>query len=352
MSYLIADTILRFGSRADWKEASFSDYTTQRGNPIELPNTLRGSYIDYIIQLGLDPITSGIHLYSYFDIIYNQIWLAFKRLDVGLITNDKYFNFYIWNAYLTNRNLTEILRQNLDGVYLTSDITGLFKPTQEKQTQIKVTMEGSPVINGDFVFKFDIEDHTLNITGLRVVPMPLTQFISDNFVFKLSYSFATAINMFLKEQRRLLVDKPLRSLNGTVILEQLGASNIINLLDKFGGRLCACSIPFEKLTAVASNLQGLKNIYVNETLTQYTEIDSCSLLLIYFKNTGKASCYEIESINKANKLVVLKTPVIENSPRADIELYPAVFSIIENATENVKIGKYALADVSIQEVYN
>lgn len=351
MSYIIPEIILRYSSNI-FDEVNFYDYTTQKGNPIETPNTLRGSYIDYTIQLGIDPTIEGIRKYSFFDVIYNQIWLAFRKLDVGLISNDKYFNFYIWNAYFTDINLIEILRQNLDGVYLTSNITGLFKPTQEKQTQIKVTVDGSPVINGDFIFRFDIEDDILHIPGLRVVPMPITQYISDSFVFKISYSLAIAVNMFLKEQRRLLVDKPLRKIDGTVILEQLGASNVINLLDKFGGRLCACSIPFEKLTPVASNLQGLKNIYVNETISQYSEIDSCGLLLIYFKNTGKASCYEIESINKENKLIVLKTPIIESCPRQDIELYPAMFSIIESASETVKIGKYALADISIQEVYN
>jgi hypothetical protein len=352
MSYLIANYEQFMLSSPLWYQCEWNDWTYFGSNPIQQGQALTGAYKENILFLGIDPIKPAERAKSMFEIIYFQIWLMYKNLDVGLITMTKYYDFYIWNAYFSNVNLTNIEKIDLDGLYYTDDITGIFSPLQEKDTLIKVSQEGSPIIDGHFAHIFDVDIYYLYISGLRVIPIPLTHFICDRLNFKLSFSIAVAVNMFLKEQRRLLVDKPLKSVNGSIFIDRLGSSNIINLLDQYGGRIVACSIPFEKLTPVAENLYGLKNIYVEENISQYSEIDTCPLLLVYYKDTGKAYCYEIINIDKSNKLITLKLPIDRQSLKNNIELYPAFFAIIESVTNTAKIGKYTIADVSFQEVYN
>jgi len=352
MSYLIANYEQFMLSSPYWYQCEWNDWTYYGSNPIQQGQVLTGSYEEIILNLGIDPTKPAKIAKSMFEIIYFQVWLMYNNLDVGLITMTKYYDFYIWNANFSNVNLIEIQKIGLDNIYYTDDIIGLFSPLQEKDTLIKILFEGSPVINGYFSHLFDVGNYDLYISGLRVLPIPMTHFICDKVNFKLSFSIAVAVNMFLKEQRRLLVDKPLRNLSGSIFFDRLGSSNIMNLLDQYGGRICACSIPFEKLTPVAENLFGLKNIYVEEDISQYSEIDTCPLLLVYYKDKGIAYCYEISNIDKSNKLITLKLPIDKQSLKNNIELYPAFFAIIESVTNNAKIGKYTIADVSFQEVYN
>lgn len=352
MSYLIANYEQFMLSSPYWYQCEWNDWTYSGSNPIQQGQVSTGTYKENPFILGIDPTKPAKRANSMFEIIYFQIWLMYNNLDVGLITMTKYYDFYIWNAYLSNVNLTKIEKISPDGIYYTDDITGIFSPLQEKDTLIKISQEGPPVINGYFAHIFDVGNYDLYISGLRVLPIPLTHFICDRLNLKWSFTIAVAVNMFLKEQRRLLVDKPLRSLNGSIFFDRLGSSNIMNLLDQYGGRICACSIPFEKLTPAVENLFGLKNIYVEEDLSQYSEIDTCPLLLVYYKDTGRAYCYEISNIDKSNKLITLKLAIDRQSIKNNIELYPAFFAIIESVSNTAKIGKYTIADVSFQEVYN
>jgi hypothetical protein len=296
---------------------------------------------------------SGLKASEMYDIFYNQIWLSLTKIDAGLISTDQYYNFYIWNAYTQKVNLSKIQNNSLDGISFSTDMTGAYNPLVQKSTVIKIqAVNGQAVINGSFGFIFDVNgNYNLFITGLRIATLPLVHIIPDSFEFTLSYALVNAVNMFLKEQRRNLVDTPLRSYRAKAFVDDTSFGSARTNLDQHGGKLFAVAIPFEKVTPVASNLNGLSSITVNEDISKYTEITTCPLLVVYQKSTQVAYCLEVASVDTTNKAIKLQYPATINLPANDIEIYPAVYGIISNLSQEGTAGKFSVIDFEAKEVF-
>jgi len=296
---------------------------------------------------------SGLKASDMYDIFYNQIWLSLTNISAGLVSTDQYYNFYIWNAYTQKVNLNQIQNNSLDGISFSSDITGVYNPLVQKSTVIKIqAVNGQPVINGSFGFLFDVGgNYNLFITGLRIATLPLVHIIPDSFEFTLTYALVNAVNMFLKEQRRNLVDMPLRSYKAKAFIDDTSFGSARTNLDQHGGKLFAIAIPFEKITPVVNNLNGLSSIAVNEDISKYTEITTCPLLVVYQKSTQVAYCFEVDSIDTTNKVIKLQYPVTNNLPAGDIEIYPAIYGIISNISQEGMAGKFSVVDFEAKEVF-
>jgi hypothetical protein len=232
-------------------------------------------------------------------------------------------------------------------------MTGAYNPLVQKSTVIKIlAVNGQAVINGSFGFIFDVSgNYNLFITGLRIATLPLVHIIPDSFEFTLSYALVNAVNMFLKEQRRNLVDTPLRSYRAKAFVDDTSFGSARTNLDQHGGKLFAVAIPFEKVTPVASNLNGLSSITVNEDISKYTEITTCPLLVVYQKSTQVAYCLEVASVDTTNKAIKLQYPATINLPANDIEIYPAVYGIISNLSQEGTAGKFSVIDFEAKEVF-
>jgi len=350
MEYMIAINDFFMVASSRWYQCEWYEWSKVGSIALQLGQAEKGDYVvrPFILQ---DVKPEGLLADSMFNIIYNQIWLAFRRLEARVIPSDKYWDFWIWNAYFEEENLQEIEAQGaLEGVFFTTDIRGVFKPLQMKETLLKVMVEGPPTIKGLFLLLFTQETLSVEVSGLRILALPLANFISRNLTYTLSVPLVVSTSMRLKEQRRALSDVALRRIKGKVFVDTSGTTNLFNLLDKHGGKLFSCAIPFERLTPVADNLIGLTVIYVEEDLTEYTEIDKSPGLLIYFMDTGKSSFYEIESIDKQNRCITIKLPVAENAPKNRIKVFPAFYAVITNVRENVRVGKYTVIELEMQEV--
>jgi hypothetical protein len=296
---------------------------------------------------------SGLKASEMYDIFYNQIWLSLTNISAGLVSTDQYYNFYIWNAYTQKVNLPQIQNNALDGISFSVSLLGAYNPLVMKSTVIKIqAINGQPVINGSFGFLFDIGgNYNLFITGLRIATLPLVHIIPDSFEFTLSYALVNAVNMFLKEQRRNLVDTPLRGYKAKAFVDDMSYGTARTSLDQHGGKLFAVSIPFERVTPTASNLNGLTSITVNEDISKYTEITTCPLIVVYQKSTQVAYCLEVASVDTTNKAIALQYPATSSLPANDIEIYPAFYGVINNITQDGKAGKFAMIDFEAKEVF-
>lgn len=313
-------------------------------------DALFGQLVFYPFDFG-ETATNGARTTSFADIFYNNIWIIPKKINAGFITSPVYYDLLIWNAYFVDKALTEVINHNLDGVFIVDDVVKTYQALESMQTQIRISNEGSITLHGSIEFKFSQQSFFITIDGTRIVPLPLAYFLSDSYRFKYYFNVVTSANMLLKEQRRIVVDKYLREIDARVFIDKLGKTSAINYFDNIGGKLCGIGIPHEKMTQVANDLYGLTNIYVNEDIANYIELQNCNLLMLFDTETTKVELALIDSINTSQKLITLKYAIRGHFLKNSTIIYPAFMCIVKEVSNEARIGKYTVANIVASEVY-
>lgn len=303
------------------------------------------------IQLGLDNV-NGVKNTSFFDLFYNTIWVRPVNIDCGLIVEVQYYDLYVWNAYLKeSKDITEVLVNNLSGVYLLDNITGTLAPTQEVHTLIKVETIGATTLDGYIEIKTTDKNFQISIIGLRVLLTPIMGYESENLEITYELPVIIATNYNQCEQRRLLLDKSKKTIIGKIFVDDLGTNILMNIFERMGGIVLGIPYPVEELTPVLDNLYGVTNIYVNEDFSDYYEIFKAKYIIVYDKNLKNIGAYEIESLDSSSKLIVLKNAVNSNFYKQYTKIYPMIFCKA-NRIQPIFLGKnYGEFEVELVEVF-
>ena len=103
---------------------------------------------------------------------YYRVHISYSPLQLGNITSTQLRYVDVWNAYFITNNLTGINPIALDGVTIASDTVPnvhLYTPLQNITYEITISDQGSPLIDGYFVFAFASGSAYLYIQGQRVL---------------------------------------------------------------------------------------------------------------------------------------------------------------------------------------
>jgi len=253
-----------------------------------------------------------IHSLGYY-LYYDQVWITSDKIDCGLITIDLNYSIFMWNSYYDKSvTITNISTGSLDNVFV-ENITGyVFKPLNWRYIAIEVKSEGSAILNGyvDFFTDDDIYNPvSVKITGIRLLLLPLYEFISGELRINYKYPVVIVTNYENREQRRLAVDKVKKSISGRFFVDNFNKTQLMTFLEKCGGNVVGLGFLPEPLTSSNDILFGQTEIYFNEDFSEYDELFNVDYLLIYDPRNKYITAIEIESIDTANKKITLVQPI-------------------------------------------
>lgn len=106
---------------------------------------------------------------------YHRVHIIPNLIDVGSLSTQQARSVEVWNAHLVANQLDSIQAQNTDGIVLIGPFAPptLYLATASRIYNITVSLDGPPVINGIFIFLFDLDAPQLQIKGRRVVGFAL-----------------------------------------------------------------------------------------------------------------------------------------------------------------------------------
>ena len=325
---------------SDYNE--FNEYTTVNYNFAPLTKSLSGIYYAF----------NSLNL----NLFYNQVWIYPNYIDCKAITRDLTYKVMFWNTYFF-RDITvnEIVNVSLNNV-LIEDITGqTYKPLHYDYFTVEVKKEGSAVVDGYFNIKTnDIGDYSelrLTIRGLRIILLPLYEYVSGELSIRYEIPVVISSNMFNEEQRKVLTDKEKKSFTGRFFVDNLGKAQLMNLFELTGGMIVGIPYYIEPLTPVEDDLQYLSEFHANEDFTNYREIFKCKYLFIYDKEQQNITAEEIVSIDTTEKKITLNEPISFSFKKKSTIVFPLILCKIISINPRFIKDKYGEVNLELEEVY-
>lgn len=261
------------------------------------------------------------------EVIFEQIYFSPTEIDLGFIGDDSVHNVYIWNAFLTEeKNLTQLQVVNIAGTsHNVPTPPVIIRPNTEKQYQITVSKSGNAVQSTQYLFTIGSDLFVIVVNGKRITAFP---FEGDWVDLKTSYRFNTVIsrNKRFTEQRRPLLNLPMRKISLSFMFEKLDQEIFFNLVKQYMLKTLGIPLYSEPITPT-SNLQGVTTIPVSESLAHYFNLQYATLVLIKSISSFMSEIKEIASLG-ANSITVTSA-VIENFTASDTVIFPVFIGIIE-----------------------
>ena len=147
--------------------------------------------------------------HSYFNLFYNRVHIIPGKLTLGNIASQQSQEIYIWNAFLTGKNLISISEVGTEGIELQPpDLPAALKPLQETIFTLLASVDGPPVIDAIYTFTFDFGSYDFLVSGNRAVLLafpPSRDSAYEEELFFPSTIFTAAAGT---EQRMSLSDDP------------------------------------------------------------------------------------------------------------------------------------------------
>lgn len=213
---------------ADWPEKALKNFN----NP-NSAETGRERYHDpynvagsWPLELGVSrtpfiPPAGGRRLcqkaHDFVDDFYNRIHMTPQRIDAGLITSDVSYPVWLFNAYLTTSVTFSAVEA---GVAQGLDIDLIIPCTLGRLLDIEVTVtfleSGPPVQDTDILFKNNVKDLVLPVTGRRLVDFEPEPSWGDGFELTMTYNTVITRLGRQREQRRPLSNYPMWQLSFNV----------------------------------------------------------------------------------------------------------------------------------------
>ncbi|MCS9155887.1 hypothetical protein N1E94_31720, partial [Pseudomonas aeruginosa] len=111
-------------------------------------STLAGSYAAHQPVDVIHSAYSAVHQSDLVENFYNRIWLIPGRLDLGNVVSVQERPVSVWNAHFTPRTLSQIDREDADGISLAGQPSPPlpFAALQERIWTVAVSTDGPPVV--------------------------------------------------------------------------------------------------------------------------------------------------------------------------------------------------------------
>lgn len=109
------------------------------------------------------------------DDFYNRILVEPGRLDVGNLVSDQSRQISVFNGFLEQKTLDNLLLAGGDGISVSGPATpATLNPLQTTAYTVTLAVEGPAVIDADLTFDFEdgVDDVTVDIVGARIVVLP------------------------------------------------------------------------------------------------------------------------------------------------------------------------------------
>lgn len=235
---------------------------------------------------------TGVGGIGFGSVFYNRILIEPIKVDFGSIVSDQTVEINIFNGYLQNSTLSDLIKTNFDaGITLTADTTPIdYLPLEEKMYSVKATLNGPP--QTDAVLTFDwlapISDISIPITGSRIVLLPVTfrSRVKETILFK-----TDILNSYNGTEQRIKVRlNPRHRLAIRAYLDSNERFRVENLIYGWRNRIWAIPMWIEARYATAPITQGDTTINVS---TLYGDFRVGSLAIIW----GGPRSYDVFQIS-------------------------------------------------------
>lgn len=166
-------------------------------------------------------VITATRLRAHVDDWYHRIHISPRQLDLGNVVSTQTTAVQVWNAYLEPRTLTAVAGL-AEGIELSGQPAAplLFTGLQEREWQVAVTPDGSPVLDTTLAWQFDNGDEAgLRITANRIIAWAFVPDWGDGVRERLTWSTDILQSESGVEQRRALRLAPRRELEATVYAE-------------------------------------------------------------------------------------------------------------------------------------
>lgn len=164
---------------------------------------------------------AGQRLRAHVDDWYHRIHISPAQLDLGNVVSTQTTAVYLWNAYLEPRTLTAIAGL-AEGIELSGQPAAplLFAGLQEREWQLSVTPDGSPVLDTSLAWQYDNGDSAaLRITANRIIAFAFAPDWGGGVLERLTWATDILQSESGVEQRRALRLAPRRELEATLYVE-------------------------------------------------------------------------------------------------------------------------------------
>ena len=234
---------------------------------------------------------------TFFDDYYNRIWLIPVVANLGAVTADSSFPFYIWNAYLVPITETSVVATgSMDQVSVAGPPDPfVFQPLRLQAYTLVVAGKGAAVINGNEVFTFSNGDTaSLTVKGSRAFLWDYEFWPNWNDIVTVSYAFKTEIipSRFNYEQRRGLRQTPRKTIEFTSTFLDNDKKRKFRRLMQRGQNLTFIMPEFPRRANLAADAAIGDNTIVVESVPDWLVIN-CQIVLA---NYGVAEVSQVQSI--------------------------------------------------------
>jgi len=222
-------------------------------------------------------LTGGSIAHMYFYDFYNRIHSTITQLSLGNVLSEQTFAIEIWNAFLIDSILTDVLTTNLDGINLDLPITlpQTFTPLQSISGTISVSSTGIATIDGSFDLIFSTQVLSIDVSGQRVVLWP---FAPQTNILESRKWLTDVIPSKAGEQRLSLREIPRLLLGYTYKFREQKEYSLATSLAKTIAHIAAATPLWTDIVKVNNLVIGQTVINVN---TSYMELYPDSLIVIW-----------------------------------------------------------------------
>ncbi|EIU3605429.1 MULTISPECIES: hypothetical protein [Pseudomonas] len=250
---------------------------------------------------------------------YNRLWLIPGRLDLGNVVSVQERPVSVWNAHFTPRTLSQIDREDADGISLAGQPSPPlpFAALQERIWTVAVSTDGPPVVDARIVWQLqDEQPLILVITGNRITAWPFAPDWADGVQESLEWLTELLTSTSGVEQRRSLRLSPRRSFEAEFYAEGRERVLLDLSLAGWGGRIWALPVwPDIQLLASVTAAGAL----TVECDTRWRDFRAGGLALLRGESAFEYEVVEIQDL--AASAIQLARPVQRRWP-AGSRLYP------------------------------
>lgn len=235
---------------------------------------------------------TGYHGTGFGDVFYNRILIEPLTVDFGSIVSDQQIDVEVFNAFLTNVTLSDLIETNFDsGLNVTGDPTpDVYFPLEEKTYVVQATLNGPPQTAAILTFDWlaPIADISVIITGSRIVLLPVTyrDKVKETLMFK-----TNVLNSYNGTEQRVMVrQNPRHRLSIKAYLNKEDRFRVENLIYGWRNRIWAIPMWPDARRADPITVNDM-TIYLDTTYADF-RVD---YLAVIWESSRKFDVFQIAS---------------------------------------------------------
>lgn len=233
------------------------------------------------------------HLASaYGDDLYHRVHIIPASVDLGNLLSSQSKQVLVWNAHLSQTELTTINQSGADGITLVQPqvVPYFMQPLGISTYEVQVDIAGPPTINAAYEFTFNTgEQHTLPVYGKRVVMWSIVP--QHGFIENLEW-LTDVMRAKAGENRHALRKSPRQTFEYTYWLDDKQYALTKAIAYGWGERTYGVPV-WAEAQFIGTVAAGATTVNVNTTESDYR----IGEVILLWSNYDNYQAYEIDSIN-------------------------------------------------------